>query len=125
MPARVARGNFVAPTVFARVDPAARIAREEVFGPVVTVTPYDSDAEAVAIANSVSTGLTAGVYTRDLQRAFVMIAALETGSVWVNGWYLGGTQAPTGGIKDSGIGRERGMIAVRNFLRIKNVAIRL
>lgn len=124
-PAGLARGYFVAPTVYSNVDPNARIAQEEVFGPVVTVTPYDTDAEAIAMANSVSTGLVAGVYTRDLQRAFAMVAALETGSVWVNGWYLGGTQAPTGGIKDSGIGRERGLIAVRNFLRIKNVAFRL
>ena len=124
-PAGLQHGYFAAATVFDRVDAASRIAREEVFGPLVTVTAYDTDAEALAMANSVSTGLVAGVYTRDLQRAFAMVAGLETGSVWVNGWYLGGTQAPTGGIKDSGIGRERGMIAVRNFLRIKNVAIRL
>ncbi len=124
-PAGLPRGYFVAPTVFDNTDPASRIAQEEVFGPVVTITPYDTDQQALDIANSVSTGLVAGVYTRDLNRAFAMVAALETGSVWVNGWYLGGTQAPTGGTKDSGLGRERGLIAVRNFLRIKNVAFRL
>lgn len=124
-PTSLVRGYFVEPTVLDRVDPASRIAQEEVFGPVVTVTAYDTDAEAIAMANGVSTGLVAGVYTHDLARAFAMVAALETGSVWVNGWYLGGTQAPTGGIKDSGIGRERGLVAVRNFLRIKNVAFRL
>jgi aldehyde dehydrogenase (NAD+) len=124
-PAHLARGFFVQPTVFADVDPAAVISREEVFGPVVTITAYDTDAEAVAMANAVSTGLVAGIYTRDIGRAFAMTAALETGSVWVNGWYLGGVQAPTGGLKDSGLGRERGLVGIRNFLRIKNVAIRL
>jgi aldehyde dehydrogenase (NAD+) len=124
-PAHLQRGFFVQPTVFADVDPDSVISREEVFGPVVTVTAYNTDAEAVAMANAVSTGLVAGIYTRDIGRAFAMTAALETGSVWINGWYLGGVQAPTGGVKDSGIGRERGLVGIRNFLRIKNVAIRL
>jgi aldehyde dehydrogenase (NAD+) len=119
------RGYFIAPTVLADVDGAMPIAREEVFGPVATITAVASDEEAIAIANGVPAGLVAGIHTRDVGRALAMARRLETGSVWINGWYMGGVQAPTGGTKDSGIGRERGLIGVRNFLQIKNVAIRL
>ena len=66
-----------------------------------------------------------GVYTRDVGRAMRLARDLEAGSVWINGWWLGGVQAPTGGIKDSGIGRERGLAGIRNYLQVKNVAIRL
>ena len=124
-PADLPCGFFVQPTVFADVDPSAVICNDEVFGPVVTITPFDTDAEAVQIANSVSTGLVAGIFTRDIGRALAMTRDLDTGSVWINGWYMGGVQAPTGGVKDSGLGRERGLLGIRNFLRVKNVAIRL
>ena len=124
-PAELPRGWFVAPTILDRVPPEARIAREEVFGPVVTVTRFAAEAEAVAIANGTGYGLVAGVYTRDISRALRLAQTLEAGSVWINGWFLGGQQAPTGGIKDSGIGRERGLLGVRNYLQVKNVGIRL
>ena len=117
---------MVAPTNLDRVPPEARIAREEVFGPVVTVTRFTAEEEeAVAIANGTGYGLVAGVYTRDISRALRLAQTLEAGSVWINGWFLGGQQAPTGGIKDSGIGRERGLLGVRNYLQVKNVGIRL
>lgn len=124
-PAHLNRGYFVAPTVLDRVDPASRIAREEVFGPVLTITPFETEAEALAIANGLGYGLVAGVYTRDISRALTLARRLEAGSVWINGWFIGGQQAPTGGIKDSGIGRERGLPGLRNYLQIKNVGIRL
>ena len=125
-PAELPRGWFVAPTILDRVPPEARIAREEVFGPVVTVTRFTAEEEeAVAIANGTGYGLVAGVYTRDISRALRLAQTLEAGSVWINGWFLGGQQAPTGGIKDSGIGRERGLLGVRNYLQVKNVGIRL
>jgi aldehyde dehydrogenase (NAD+) len=124
-PANLPRGYFFAPTIFDRVPPEARIAREEVFGPVVTITPFSAESEALAIANGTGYGLVAGVYTRDISRALRIAKALEAGSVWINGWFIGGQQAPTGGIKDSGIGRERGLPGVRNYLQIKNVGIRL
>ena len=95
------------------------------FGPVVTITPFTAESEALAIANGTGYGLVAGVYTRDISRALRLAKALEAGSVWINGWFIGGQQAPTGGIKDSGIGRERGLPGVRNYLQIKNVGIRL
>jgi aldehyde dehydrogenase (NAD+) len=102
-----------------------RVAREETFGPVLTVTPFEREEEAVAMANGLGYGLVVGVYTRDISRALRLARRLEAGSVWINGWYIGGQQAPTGGIKDSGIGRERGLPGVRNYLQIKNVGIKL
>ena len=124
-PVDLARGYFIAPTIFDRVPADARIAREEVFGPVVTVTRFATEPEALAIANGTGYGLVAGVYTQDITRALRLAKTLEAGSVWINGWFIGGQQAPTGGIKDSGIGRERGLPGVRNYLQIKNVGIRL
>ncbi|MBV9704908.1 MAG: aldehyde dehydrogenase family protein, partial [Methylobacteriaceae bacterium] len=124
-PVHLQRGFFVEPTVFADVDPGWRIAREEVFGPVLAITAFDREEDALSIANSLGYGLVAGIYTRDISRALKLARRLETGSVWINGWFIGGQQAPTGGIKDSGIGRERGLPGVRNYLQIKNVGIRL
>ena len=124
-PADLPRGWFIAPTIFDQVSPEARIAREEVFGPVVTITRVAAEDEAVAIANGTGFGLVAGVYTRDISRALRLAQTLEAGSVWINGWFIGGQQAPTGGIKDSGIGRERGLPGVRNYLQVKNVGNRL
>jgi aldehyde dehydrogenase (NAD+) len=124
-PPNLPRGYFVEPTLFDRVTPAMRIAREEIFGPVGVAIDIADEAEAVAIANGLGYGLVAGVYTRDIGRALSLAQRLEAGSVWINGWYLGGVQAPTGGIKESGIGRERGLAGIRNYLQIKNVAIRL
>ena len=124
-PPGLERGFYVQPTLFDRVDPALPIAREEVFGPVLTVTRFRDEAEALALANGLDYGLCAGVYTADIGRALRLAKALEAGSVWINGWFLGGQQAPTGGIKASGIGKERGLLGVRNYFHPKNVAIRL
>ena len=119
------KGYFVEPTVFDQVDPESRIAREEVFGPVVTITPFDREDQALEIANGLGYGLAAGVHTQDLSRAMRLAQDLEAGSIWINGWFMGGVQAPTGGTKDSGIGRERGLPGVANYLSIKNVAMRI
>ena len=124
-PPGLERGFYVEPTLFDRVDPALPIAREEVFGPVLAVTRFGDEAEALALANGLDYGLCAGVYTADIGRALRLARALEAGSVWINGWFLGGQQAPTGGIKASGIGKERGLLGVRNYLHPKNIAIRL
>ena len=119
------KGYFVAPTVFTAVDPALRIMREEVFGPVLTLTPFAGEDAALTLANGLGYGLVAGVYTRDISRALRLAQRLEAGSVWINGWFIGGQQAPTGGVKDSGVGRERGLPGLRNYLSTKNVGIRL
>ena len=110
------RGHFIA----GRVIESAGGADFETLDPSI-----ETDEEAIAIANGVPTGLVAGIHTKDLGRAMTSARRIETGSVWINGWYMGGVQAPTGGTKESGIGHERGLIGVRNFLRVKNVAIRL
>ncbi len=119
------KGYFVAPTVFDAVDPQSRIAREETFGPVVSAFAFDTEEEAIALANALPFGLNAGVMTRDIDRALACARDLEAGSVWINGWFIGGVQAPTGGIKDSGTGRERGLAGIMNYLTIKNIGIAL
>jgi aldehyde dehydrogenase (NAD+) len=124
-PPQLNRGWFVQPTLFDAVDPAMALAREEVFGPVVAALAFDDEAEALTLANGLGYGLCAGVYGRDIGRALHVAQRLEAGSVWINGWFLGGVQAPTGGVKDSGFGRERGLPGFRNYLQFKNVAIRL
>jgi acyl-CoA reductase-like NAD-dependent aldehyde dehydrogenase len=124
-PEQLDRGYFVAPTIFDSVDPAAAIAREEIFGPVAVAIDFETDAEALSLANGLGYGLVAGVYSRDISRALSLARDIEAGSVWINGWFIGGVQAPTGGLKESGIGRERGLPGIRNYLAIKNVGIRL
>ena len=124
-PKHLPRGFFIEPTIFADVDPALPIAREEVFGPVLAITPFDRIDDALALANGTAYGLVAGIYTRDISRALTLAARIEAGSVWINGWFIGGQQAPTGGIKNSGIGRERGLPGLKNYVSIKNIGIRL
>jgi len=119
------RGYFVAPTIFDRVSPDHAIAREEIFGPVAVALDFETEEEALALANGLGYGLVAGVYSQDISRAMRLAQRLEAGSVWINGWFIGGVQAPTGGIKDSGIGRERGLPGIRNYLNVKNIGIRL
>jgi len=119
------RGYFIEPTIFDRVDPAAAIAREEIFGPVAVAIDIESEDKAAAIANGLGFGLAAGIYTRDISRALSLARRIEAGSIWINGWWMGGEQAPTGGMKESGLGRERGLAGIRNYLQVKNVAIHL
>ena len=124
-PPQLERGHFVQPTIFDRVTPDMTIAREEIFGPVGVAIDINSEDEAVGISNGLGYGLAAGVYTQDIGRALSVARRLEHGSVWINGWWMGGVQAPTGGMKESGIGRERGLAGVRNYLQTKNIAIRI
>jgi len=86
---------------------------------------FDSEDEAVALANRLETGLVAGVYSRDITRALGLTRRLDFGSIWINGWFIGGLQAPTGGEKLSGVGRERGLPGIRNYLITRNIGIRL
>ena len=124
-PRHLQRGYFIAPTIFDRVDPSSAIAREEIFGPVGVALDIDGEEQAVDLANGLGYGLAAGIYTSDISRALRLARRIQAGSIWINGWWMGGVQAPTGGMKDSGIGRERGLAGIRNYLQIKNVAIRL
>lgn len=118
-------GHFMQPTVLAGVRPHMKIAREEVFGPVLAVIPFDTEEEAVDIANGTPFGLVAGVFTRDLDRALRLTRRLRAGQVFVNEWYAGGIETPFGGVGLSGFGREKGQEAIYSYVRTKNVAIRV
>lgn len=119
------RGYFMAPTILADVDPVCRVAQEEIFGPVTCITPFDTEAEAIAIANGTEFGLVAGVFTRDLARAHRSARKLRAGQVFVNEWFAGGISTPFGGVGKSGFGREKGLEALYNYVRTKNIAISL
>lgn len=125
LPARCAEGFYYTPTVLGGLDPACRVEQEEIFGPVASVTPFETEEEAVRVANGTSYGLAATVWTRDLARAHRVAGAIESGIVWVNCWLLRDLRTPFGGVKQSGVGREGGHEAIRFFTEPKNVCVRL
>ncbi|WP_137288956.1 aldehyde dehydrogenase family protein [Natronorubrum halophilum] len=118
-------GYFIEPTVFTDVTPEMRIAREEIFGPVLSVFRFTDEREAIALANGVEYGLAAGVFTSEITRAHRMSRDLEAGTVYVNAWFGETNQTPFGGYKRSGIGREKGLEALDSYLQTKNIAIGL
>lgn len=116
-------GWFVEPTIFTGVNNDMRIAQEEVFGPVLSVIPFDTEEEAIAIGNDVIFGLAAGVWTQNMRRAFLMSEKLQAGTVWVNTYRAVSYMSPFGGYKRSGIGRESGQEMIREYLQTKSVWI--
>lgn len=125
LPDRCKGGYFFQPTVIEGLDPNCAVEQEEIFGPVVSLQPFDTDEDAVRLANSTSYGLAATVFTRDLNRAHRIAAQIQAGIVWINCWLLRDLRTPFGGVKQSGVGREGGQDALRFFTEPKNVCIRL
>jgi len=125
VPASHTRGWFVEPTIFYDVDNGARIAQEEIFGPVMSVIPFTDEADAIRIANATQYGLAAAVWTRDIFKAFRVVRELEAGIVWVNHMQPTMVEAPWGGYKASGFGRELGRWGVEEYLETKQVFINL
>lgn len=119
----LADGFFVAPTVFAGVSNAMRIAREEIFGPVAALIPFDDEEEAVAIANDTAYGLTAGLWTSDMGRALRVSSRIRAGMVWVNTYRYIRWSTPYGGFKASGWGRENGIEALESYLETRTTVI--
>jgi len=123
VPAHLPGGYFVEPTLLADVPPQARVAQEEIFGPVLTVTAYDNEDEAIAIANDSIYGLSGEVSSADVQRATAVAQRLRTGSVTVNGGMFFGLTSPFGGMKQSGLGRRNGAEGFREYLEIKTMGL--
>jgi acyl-CoA reductase-like NAD-dependent aldehyde dehydrogenase len=98
-----------------------RIANEEIFGPVLTVSTFEDEDEAIDLANDVDYGLVAGVFTAEYERANRVARAIDAGQVYVNDWFAGGVETPFGGYKASGIGREKGVQAVREYTQLKTI----
>lgn len=117
-------GWFIAPTVFDQLSPFCRTNQEEIFGPVATLIPFDTEEEVIHFANSVPYGLAASIWTQNIDRAIRISQKLEAGIIWVNCWMLRDLRTPFGGMKESGIGREGGYEALRFFTEPKNVCLK-
>lgn len=122
----LAGGYYYMPTVLDGVDPAMRVAQEEIFGPVLSIMTFESDAAAAALANRSEYGLIAGIWTRDIDRALATASRIKAGQIYVNTYgAAGGVELPFGGYKKSGYGREKGLEALATYTQVKNVCVRV
>ncbi len=119
------KGCFMEPTIFSECQDNMTIVREEIFGPVMSVLKFNSEDEVIARANDTTMGLSAGVFTKDVQRAHRVIAELKAGTCWINNYNITPSEMPFGGYKQSGIGRENGRAAVEHYTQIKSVYVEL
>jgi len=125
LPEHLAGGHFVQPTVIVGVDNSAAIAQEEVFGPVLIVMPFDDDDHAVRIANDSAYGLAGAVFSRSMERGMDIARRIRTGSFGVNGGMFYGADAPFGGYKNSGVGRQCGIEGFQQYLETKTIGCRV
>lgn len=125
LPTHLSTGYYLQPTIYLQENAHARICQEEIFGPIVTIIPFDTEAEALAIANGTEYGLNAVVWTENLQRAHRISHDVRAGTIWVNCWFVRDLRAPFGGFKKSGVGREGGHHSLEFFTEAKNICIAL
>lgn len=125
LPEHLRNGYYLEPTIYVHDNPRSRICQEEIFGPVVTIIPFDTEEEALAIANDVEYGLNGVVWTENLKRAHRVSHAIRAGTIWVNDWFVRDLRVPFGGFKKSGIGREGGRYSIEFFSEVKNVCIKI
>lgn len=125
MPAELAGGAWVQPTIWTGLPDDSPVVNEEIFGPCCHIRPFDTEAEAVAVANNTPYGLAATIWTRDLARAHRVAAAVEAGVTWVNSWFLRDLRTPFGGTKQSGIGREGGVHSLEFYTELRNICVKL
>ncbi len=125
LPGRCSAGYFMEPTIITGLGPECRTNQEEIFGPVVTIAPFDTEEEAIRFANSTAYGLSATLWTENLKRAHRVAAEIKSGIIWVNCWLFRDLRTPFGGMKQSGVGREGGWEALRFFTDTKNICIKL
>jgi betaine-aldehyde dehydrogenase len=118
-------GLFIEPTIFEGVTENMEIARDEIFGPVLSVMTFDSEAEAVRLANATEYGLAASIWTKNLDRALTTVRGVKAGRVWVNTTLAGGPEMPVGGFKQSGIGRDTGRHGIEEYTKVKSVNIQI
>ena len=119
------KGNYVSPTVFTDCTDNMSIVREEIFGPVMCILAYDTEEEVIRRANDTEYGLAAGVMTQDLNRAHRVIHQLQAGICWINTWGESPAEMPVGGYKQSGVGRENGLMTLQNYTRVKSIQVEL
>ena len=119
------KGHFMEATVLNNVTQDMTVAREEIFGPVLSIIEYQEDEEAIGIANDTDFGLGGGVFTKNLSKAAWTASKLQSGQVYVNKWFTGSHATPFGGYKQSGYSREKGVEALKAYLQVKNVGISL
>jgi aminomuconate-semialdehyde/2-hydroxymuconate-6-semialdehyde dehydrogenase len=125
MPEDLAGGYWIQPTIWTGLPEDATVVREEIFGPVCHITPFDTEEEACRMANDTPYGLAATLWTENVSRAHRVADKLEAGIVWVNSWFLRDLRTPFGGSKQSGIGREGGVHSLEFYSELKNVCIKL
>jgi len=125
MPPDLADGAWIEPTIWTGLPESSRVVREEIFGPCCHVAPFDTEEEAISLANDTPYGLAATVLTTNLARAHRVSARLDVGICWVNSWFLRDLRTPFGGMKHSGIGREGGLHSLEFYSELRNVCIKL
>ena len=119
------KAAYIEPTIFVDVDPKARIAQEEIFGPVLSVIPFDSEEDAIRIANDTVYGLAGAVWTRDVYRGIRVLKRIRAGILWLNTYHPTYNESPWGGYKQSGFGRELGSYGLDHYLETKQININL